>query len=64
MALKSKGGGSEVLLSQFGRRLRDESDFPSSSSPPTLGFVESDVNTVCSSAPILAGAIWKERVGC
>ena len=27
---KGSEGGSEVLLSQFGMRLRDESDFPSS----------------------------------
>ncbi len=47
-----------MQLSRFGRRLRDESDFP----PPTLRFVGSDVNTVCSSAPIPEEAIW-ERGG-
>lgn len=43
-----------MLLSQLGRRNRDESDFPSSHPP----FVGSDVNTVCSSAPVLHRAIW------
>lgn len=27
--------------------------------PPTLRFVGSDVNTVCSSAPVPVGAIWE-----
>ena len=27
--------------------------------PPTLRFVGSDVNTVCSSAPVPEGAIWE-----
>lgn len=43
-----------MLLSQLGRRTKDESDFPSSHPP----FVGSDVNTVCSSAPVPHGAIW------
>lgn len=43
-----------MLLSQLGRRAKDESDFPSSHPP----FVGSDVNTVCSSAPAPDRAIW------
>ena len=30
--------------------------------PPILCFVGSDVNTVCSSAPIAEGAIWERGV--
>ncbi len=30
--------------------------------PPTLRFVGSDVNTVCSSAPVPEGAIWERGV--
>lgn len=52
---KGRGRGSEVLLSRFGRRRRDESDFPSSNPR----FVGSDVNTACSSVPVPQGAIWK-----
>lgn len=46
-----------MLLSQFGSRLRDDSDFPLLL---PSAFVGSDVNTA--NAPVIEEAIW-ERVG-
>lgn len=47
-----------MLLSQFGSRLRDDSDFPLLL---PSAFVGSDVNTA--NAPVIEEAIWEEGGG-